>query len=269
MMAARRMPLTSGPTIAAEDPYPVIVTGDSGRLYVGTSGFSYPGWVPRFYAPGKASRKLLAAYAARLPAVELNSTFYRRPAPEQVAKWLRETPETFRFCTKAQRGTSWRAWSGHDPVQSFAWLAETLSGFGVRLGCVLMSVLGSLERDDAALERVLLAWPATLPLALELPHPSWSDEAVAERVAAAGMALVATDWDDRDEPDIRRGGAFTYLRLRRQDYTEADIERWAERLEPMLAAGSDAYVFFRHDEDGQMALNAESLLHALRAFGTA
>ena len=44
-----------------------------GRVHVGTSGFSYPGWVPKFYAPGKASRKLLAAYATRLPAVELHN----------------------------------------------------------------------------------------------------------------------------------------------------------------------------------------------------
>ena len=243
------------------------VTNGSGRLYVGTSGFSYPAWVPRFYVPGKASRKLLVAYAARLNAVELNNTFYRRPVPEQVAKWLRETPETFRFCAKAQRGTSWRAWSGDDPAGSFAWLQESLGGFGERLGCVLMSMRGSFERDDAALERVLAAWPEALPLALELPHPSWSDTAVRERIAAAGMAQVATDWDDREEPDVRPTGAFVYLRLRRRAYTEADIERWAARLEPTLATGTDAFVFFRHDEVGEMALNAESLLRALPAFG--
>ncbi len=239
---------------------------ERGRLYVGTSGFAYPGWVPRFYAPGKASRKLLAAYSARLPAVELNNTFYRRPAPEQVAKWLRETPASFRFCPKAQRGTAWRAWSGHDPAESFAWLTDSLSVFGQRLGCVLLSVLGSLERDDEALARVLGAWPGELPLALELPHASWSTEAVAQRVGEAGVAMVATDWDGRDEPGLARAGAFVYLRLRRESYSAADIDRWAARLEPTLAAGTDAYVFFRHDEVGQMALNAEALLERLRTF---
>ena len=93
------------------------VAGERGRLYVGTSGFSYPSWVPRFYAPGKASRKLLVAYSARLPAVELHTTFYRRPNEEQIAKWLRETPRHFRFCPKAQRGTAWRAWTDTDPTR--------------------------------------------------------------------------------------------------------------------------------------------------------
>jgi uncharacterized protein YecE (DUF72 family) len=242
------------------------VTIRHGRVYVGTSGFSYPGWVPRFYAPGKASRKLLLAYSARLPAVELHTTFYRRPLPEQVTKWLRETPETFRFCPKAQRGTSWRAWSSVDPSESFEWVTESLGVFGERLGCVLMSAFGSLERDDAALERVLRAWPDRLPLALELPHLSWATDAVAARVGAAGMALVATDWEGRDEPDLRRTGAFVYLRLRREVYEAEAIERWATRLETMLARGTDAFVFFRHDDDGQMALHAESLLARLAAF---
>ena len=239
--------------------------GKRGRLYAGTSGFSYSSWVPRFYAPGKASRKLLVAYSARLPAVELNNTFYRRPGPEQVAKWLRETPEGFRFCPKAQRGTTWRAWSGGDPSESLAWLTESLDVFGERLGCVLMSVLGSLERDDEMLERVLTAWPSDVPLALELPHPTWADDEVHARLDDHGVALVATDWDDRDEPDLRRIGRFIYLRLRRTSYSSADVDRWAQRLEPFLADGMDAFVFFRHDDDGEMALQAERLLDAVRA----
>ncbi len=240
------------------------MASERGRLYVGTSGFSYPEWVPRFYAPGKASRKLLVAYAERLPAVELNTTFFRRPPPEQVAKWLRETPGSFRFCPKAQRGTSWRAWSHDDPGTSFAWLTESMKVFGTRLGCVLMSMRGSLQRDDTALERVLGAWPRDTPLALELPHPSWRTDGVHERLRDAGMALVLVDWDDREEPDLERGGGFVYLRLRRTAYEPADIERWAARLEPLAAQGTDTFVFFRHDEDGQMALHAEALWERLQ-----
>jgi uncharacterized protein YecE (DUF72 family) len=240
--------------------YPVSVANERGRLYAGTSGFSYPTWVPRFYAPGKASRKLLPVYASRLPAVELHTTFYRRPPPEQIDKWLRETPESFRFCPKAQRGTSWRAWSEEDPTESFAWLIESLSFFAERLGCILMSMRGTLERDDEQLARVLAAWPSDVPLALELLHPSWQADEVYAQLDGAGVTLVANDWDDKDEPDLRRIGRFVYLRLRRTSYGDADIARWAQRLEPFVADGLDAFVFFRHDEDGQMALNAEALL---------
>ena len=150
------------------------MSGHPGRLYVGTSGFSYPGWVPLFYAPGKASRKLLAAYAQRLPAVELHNTFLRRPNEQQIEKWMRETTPEFRFCPKAQRSTSWRAFAEPDPTDSIRWLTDALEGFGQRLGSVMLSLRASLERDDETLERALAAWPTTVPLALELLHPSLS-----------------------------------------------------------------------------------------------
>lgn len=231
-----------------------------GQLYAGTSGFAYRSWVPRFYEPGRASRKLLTAYAARLPAVELNNTFYRRPSQDAVARWLDQVPEHFRFCPKAQRGTSWRAWSGADPAESITWLTDALGAFGQLLGCVLMSVPGTLERDDTMLDTVLGSWPSGLPLALELPHTTWQADEVYAIVSRHGASLVATDWDDRDEPDLRRIGRFLYLRLRRSTYSEADLVRWGRRLEPFLADGMDAYVFFRHDDDGTSALQAVSLM---------
>lgn len=238
-----------------------------GRPYVGTSGYSYATWIPRFYAPGKASRKLLAAYAARLPAVELNNTFYRRPNEQQVEKWVRETSPEFRFCPKAQRGTAWRAWKDDDPSETFAWLTDSYAGFKSRLGPVLLSALGSRERDDEALERVLGAWPESMPLALDLPHPSWAGTAIRERVAAAGAAVVANDWDDREPPSLEDTGAFLYLRLRRTSYSPSDLDRWSDRIEAVLDGGRDAYVFLRHDQDGQMALHAESLWGRLERYG--
>lgn len=233
---------------------------ERGRLYAGTSGFAYPSWVPRFYAPGRASRHLLPAYAARLPAVELHHTFYRRPSADAIARWLVQTPTHFRFCPKAQRGAAWRAWKSDDPSDPMAWLAASFEVFDDRLGCVLLSAPGKMERDDDALARLLAARPAGLPLALELPHSSWADDAVHTRLNAAGVTLVATDWDDREEPDLRRIGRFLYLRLRRTTYSEADVARWADRLEPFLADGLDAYAFFRHDDVGESALRAEALL---------
>jgi len=59
--------------------------------------------------------------------------------------------------------------------------------------------------------------------------------------------------DDDTPPTLRRTGRFFYLRLRRHDYTDAELDEWAARLEPFLAAGDDAFVFFRHDEEGRGA----------------
>jgi uncharacterized protein YecE (DUF72 family) len=238
----------------------------AGRLLVGTSGFAYPSWIPRFYEPGKASRKLLAAYAARLPAVELNNTFYRRPDPATVARWRALTPAGFRFCPKAQRSATWRAWTPDAVDEAMAWLRASADPFGEQLGCLLLATPGTRQRDDVALARLLAARPPEVPLALALPHPSWTDDEVHAMLARHGVALVASDRDGAEEPDLRRSGQQLYLRLRRASYTEADLDRWARRLEPFLADGLDAFVFFRHDEDGASALCAEGLLRRLAAF---
>ncbi len=239
------------------------MAGERGRLYVGTSGFSYPAWVPRFYAPGKASRKLLAAYATRLPAVELHNTFLRRPNEQQIDEVVaRDRPRVPLLPQGAALDLLARL-AEPDPAASIRWLTDALEGFGERLGCVLLSLRGTFERDDEALERVLSAWPTEVPLALELLHPSWHDGEVRERARSHGVTLVATDLEGRHEPELHDGGVLTYLRLRREAYDVADLDRWLARLAPFMAHGRDAFVFFRHDEDGSMALNAETLLERL------
>ena len=90
-----------------------------GRLYVGTSGFAYPGWIPRFYPTGLRASGFLAHYASRLPAVELNNTYYASPTATKVAAWVDATPDHFRFAVKAQRGGSFRALQA-DPARGRA-----------------------------------------------------------------------------------------------------------------------------------------------------
>ncbi|MFL5689325.1 MAG: DUF72 domain-containing protein [Chloroflexota bacterium] len=234
-----------------------------GRLLVGTSGFSYKGWAPRFYPPGLRAADLLPHYAARLPAVELNNTYYASPTPAKITAWLAATPDDFRFSVKAQRGGSFRALQT-DPAGSVAWLTGPYRAFGARLGTVLFRVPDNARRDDAKLASLLAAWPADVPLTMEFQDPSWHVDETFEALARAGAALCATELPDDDlPPTLRRTGRFLYLRLRRHDYTMPELEAWAARLEPFLAAGDDAFVFFRHDEEGrggELALTLQRLV---------
>ena len=222
-----------------------------GRLYAGTSGFAYPAWAPRFYPPGLRAGGFLGSYAERLSSVELNNTFYQQPSAAKVEAWLAATPASFRFSVKAQRGGSFRAMRS-DPEPGMPWLTDPYRAFGERLGTVLFRIPDGVKRDDARLAALLVAWPRDLPLTLEFQDPSWQADATTATLTAAGAALCATDSpDDPEPPTLRRTGSFLYLRLRRHAYDTTEIARWAARLEPFLAAGDDAYVFFRHDEAGR------------------
>ncbi len=229
-------------------------------------------------------------YAARLPALELNATFRRRPTASAIAGWVRATPPDFRFAVKAQRGSAMRALWGA-PEESIAWLTEPLGHFGERLGAVLFRIPAEVRRDgpwvsgdtalaDARLAALLAAWPRPIPLVLEFQHPSWHVDETFAAMRDTGAVLCTTDLppegdegaggkgvgregatsdtasaipDVPEPPIIRRTGGFLYLRLRRHDYDAAELDAWAARIRPFIAAGDDAYVFFRHDPVGRAA----------------
>ena len=69
--------MTTGPTV----------------FHTGTSGFSYDEWRPAFYPDDLKKDAMLSFYAAQLPAVELNNTFYQQPTPPKIASWLAATPD--------------------------------------------------------------------------------------------------------------------------------------------------------------------------------
>jgi len=235
-----------------------------GRLHVGTSGFAYPEWAPRFYPPRTRGDALLRSYAERLNAVELNNTFYQQPRPERVAAWLAATAPDFRFVVKAQRGGSLRAF-GSAAAETVAWLTGPYRLFDGRLGGVLFRVPDNVRRDDERLGTLLNAWPSDLPLVLEFQHPSWHDDAVFDLLRAHDASLCATDLDRGDPPDLRLTGRVVYLRLRRTGYTDDELAVWADRLSAFLDSGTDCYVFFRHDADGTSALRALSMQAMLSA----
>jgi uncharacterized protein YecE (DUF72 family) len=211
--------------------------------------------------------ELLAFYAQHLAACELNNTFYQRPTEARIRAWLAATPPGFRFAVKAQRGGSMRALL-QDPAGSVPWLTESLATFGDRLGTVLFRVPAPIAIDLERLAALLDAWPREVPVTFEFQDPSWHVDEIFDRLRRSGAALCSTDLpDDPEPPALRLTGPFLYLRLRRDDYGPAEVEAWAERIAPFLASGTDAFVFFRHDETGRAAELAAELTAAVDGAG--
>ena len=216
------------------------------RVLAGTSGFSYKEWKGSFYPDDLPAERMLAFYAERLPAVEINNTFYRMPKPALLESWAAEVPPEFRFVLKAsQRITHFkRLKETASEVEYFFGVASTL---GERLGPALVQLPPNLKKDLPRLVAFLATLPAGARPAFEFRHASWFEDDVFEALRARGAALCIAEDEDLATPLVATAG-WGYLRLRRPDYGEPGVQAWADRV--CGQSWEDAYVFFKHEDAG-------------------
>jgi uncharacterized protein YecE (DUF72 family) len=217
------------------------------NLYAGTSGFSYKEWKGSFYPEDLAAADMLRFYAGRLPAVEINNTFYRLPKESMLAGWAAQVPPAFRFALKAsQRITHMKRLRGAEGETEV--LMQVAGALGPTLGPILFQLPPNLKVDVARLAAFLELLPPGARAAFEFRHPSWAASEVHEVLAARRCALCVADVDEEPEPEISRTADWGYLRLRRQDYPAAALTRWLERIRDQ--GWESAYVFFKHEDAG-------------------
>jgi uncharacterized protein YecE (DUF72 family) len=88
-----------------------------------------------------------------------------------------------------------------------------------------------------------------LRAAFEFRHQSWFDDEVLEALRARGIALCIAEAEDKLEVPFVSTADWGYLRLRRPDYTDAELKAWVKRIKG--EKWSDAYVFFKHEDEGK------------------
>ena len=220
----------------------------SGRLFLGTSGFSYKEWKPEFYPADLKAADMLSFYSRRFNSVEINNTFYKMPTEKVLAGWRAQTPEYFRFTLKApQRITHFARLRNVDESLDY-FLRAARGAMNERLGCILFQCPPNLKYDRDLLDSFLALLPGgPFRFAMEFRHDSWTD--AKEQLAANNVAWCVADTDEKKAPLVQTSDAFVYLRLRGLNYTEDDIRVWADETHAVLDRGADAFVYFKHEDD--------------------
>jgi uncharacterized protein YecE (DUF72 family) len=228
------------------------------RVLCGTSGFSYAPWKGPFYPPDLPNQRMLAFYAGRLPTVEVNNTFYRIPTVKTLAGWREQVGAEFRFALKApQRITHQKRLVAVEDTVAFFY--RTMAELGELLGPVLYQLPPSLKKDLPRLTAFLSLLPAGGRAAFEFRHASWFADDVYEAMRARGAALCIAESEELETPLVSTAG-WGYLRLRKADYSGAELREWAERI--LEQPWSEAFVFFKH-EDGARGPQLAQALSAL------
>lgn len=230
---------------------------------VGTSGYSYKEWKGVFYPEKLPATKMLEYYASRLPAVEINNTFYKMPKTSVLQAWGEQVPVGFRFAIKASRRIT-HIKRLKDVGEETAYLLKAVEVLEQRLGVLLFQLPPNLRFDGERLARFLDLLPDGLHAAFEFRHASWFDSDVATTLADRGRALCLVDDAAQagDDLPVAAGPPWGYLRLRRPGYDDAALNVWAQRVRSQ--PWETAYIFFKHEDEGAGPKLAARFQHMLQ-----
>jgi uncharacterized protein YecE (DUF72 family) len=146
------------------------------RLLAGASGYSFKEWKGDFYPADMKPESMLAFYAARLPTVEINNTFYRMPKTEVLEAWSKATPDTFRFAIKASRRiTHISRLKVESAADSVAYLYKQLAALGAKRAAVLYQLPPNLKKDLPRLAAFLGLLPKDHGAAFEFRNETWRE----------------------------------------------------------------------------------------------
>lgn len=218
------------------------------RLFAGTSGFSYPAWRGSFYPADLPPKEMLSFYSRNLPAVEINQTFYRLPTPSVLAGWAEKVPAGFLFTFKApQRITHFKRLRKAE--EETAYLLGTLAGLGERLGAVLFQFPPDFPPDLPRLADFLDLLPPGTRAAFEFRHPGWRTDDLFTLLHPRNLTLCLADTTESPAISLPATADWGYLRLRRPDYSDAELSAWRENI--LHSGWREAFVFFKHEEEAR------------------
>lgn len=248
-----------------------------GRLYVGTSGWTYP-W-ESFYPEELRSRDYLSFYSQRFHTVEVNYSFYHLPRPSTYEKWASQTPQDFVFSVKLSRFiTHIKRISGvHAEVERFLVNATAL---GPKMGPILIQLPPSMACDLPRLDEFLTAMEESgsrlvlsrpLRLAFEFRHRSWfttpENQETAKLLASHRAAFVLAHSSRFPYPEQEpESSDFMYLRFHGPGkmfaslYGKEGLTPWVPKLRRWIEQGFDVYVYFNNDMTGYAVADAKQLI---------
>lgn len=267
-------------------------------LRVGTSGWSYDDWEGHVYRNVPVSDRLVW-YATQLPSVEVDSTYYRDPAPAVVEGWARKTAKSsgFELSVKGPKRLTHEALVDATPAEcasaaaSWAELVAAPLARAKRLGAILLQLSPAVLHKRSSLERLDATLAAFEPheVAVEFRNPTWHEGGAYARdtlatLDARNAALVVVDGPHM--PTMVAGAAdHAYVRFHGRnaeswytpesyhgsrydyEYSEAELRPWAERLAAMAREKRDVRVFFNNHVEGKAFRNARQMEPMLETAG--
>ena len=231
---------------------------------VGCAGWS----LPREHAglfPGEGTH--LGRYAERLPAAEINSSFYRPHRPATYARWAASVPDDFRFAVKVPKEVTHKLRLANAGATLARFLSEA-TALGTKLGPLLVQLPPSLAfaADVAAPFFVDLRERFDGDVVLEPRHASWFESEAERLMTGYRVARAVADPTVADAvPEPGGWDGLVYYRLHGSPrmYYSAYPAEYLETLSGKLSAAARSaavWCIFDNTAGGAATANAVDLL---------
>ncbi|NIM47423.1 MAG: DUF72 domain-containing protein [Candidatus Aenigmarchaeota archaeon] len=236
------------------------------KVYIGTSGYSYPHWSDGvFYPSGLYQPKWLEFYAENFNTVELNVTFYRLPAKKVFEGWYGRTPKDFLFVVKGSRFITHikRLKNVEEPISL---LFDRALALKEKLGMILWQLPPSLKVDTKRLEQFLklLKTQSKSRYTFEFRNQSWFTDKIYELLKKYNAALCIADSPSFPKEEVVTAD-FVYVRfhggteLYGSNYSDKELSNWAQKIKKWTKQNLDVYCYFNNDAYGYAIQNARTL----------
>jgi uncharacterized protein YecE (DUF72 family) len=243
----------------------------SNDFNIGTSGWSYAGWLGNFYPEKIKANLILPFYATMLDSVELNNSFYQIPKEKNVKIWVSLTPENFIFSCKANRYIT-HFKKLEDTTESVEKLLKAFSNFEKKLGPILFQFPPSWPIDLPCLKKFIASLPKHYLYTFEFRHKSWFCDELYELLHKNQMCLCFYDHKMYRSPEIVTS-QFIYVRMHgpqeeayKGAYEDATLLDYAQKFVNWRKEGKAIYCYFDNDEKANAPQDAQRLKKMLANF---
>ncbi|MBW3111058.1 MULTISPECIES: DUF72 domain-containing protein [Bacillaceae] len=244
-------------------------------------------------------RDKLKEYGAHFPIVEVDTTFYAVQPVRNAEKWVRETPENFKFIVKAYQGITGHQ-RGEIPFETkedmFRAFKDSLLPYvkADKLAMVLLQFPPwyDCKKEHVAYIRYCREQLKDFPLALEFRHQSWFRPEYREKTLSF-MGNEGWIHSICDEPQAGEGSVPRVLEATHKEatlirfhgrnlygwnkpngedwrevrylyrYNRAELEEWIPHIHRLHENSKDLYILFNNNSGGDAAANAKELIELL------
>lgn len=233
-------------------------------FYIGTSGWSYEGWLGNFYPDKIKSNLILPYYAQTFDSVEINNSFYQIPKEKNVCNWAEISPPDFMFSCKANRYIT-HIQKLKEVEGSTTRLLEAFSHLGEKLGPILFQFPPYWPKDIPTLQKFIEFLPKEYRYTFEFRHKNWFCDELYELLNTHQMALCFYNHKTYTTPLISTA-PFIYIRMHGPNeeayegaYEEATLHEYADRFIQWQKEGKKVFCYFDNDAKANAPKDAKRL----------